>query len=115
RPAEMSGEEAEELRHVAPIGFERFRRHAFFGAEVIEPAADLGGDVGGGRKGRSLGGHWAVILRGSLALAPQDDGTKFSRHPEVRGGKAAEPRRMAAAKAVIALLPSPFLNRAESA
>ncbi len=34
RAAEMLGEKGQELQHVAPIGFERLRRHAPLGAEM---------------------------------------------------------------------------------
>jgi hypothetical protein len=64
--------QAEELADVAPVGLQRLRRHALFVAEIAEPAADFGGDVGAGRE---LQVH-------SLSLER---------------------------------LPSPFLNRAESA
>ena len=46
RAAEMLGQEAQELPHVAPIGFERLWRHAPLGAEMAEPALDLGRDLG---------------------------------------------------------------------
>ena len=44
----MFGEKAEELADVAAIGFQGFSGHAPFGAEIAEPAADFGGDVGTG-------------------------------------------------------------------
>ena len=46
RAAKVVGEEGEELQNVAPVGFESLRRHAAFGAEITEPAFDLGGDLG---------------------------------------------------------------------
>ena len=48
RAAQMPGQKIEELADVAPIGFQRLRRHAPLGAEIAEPAADFGGHVGGG-------------------------------------------------------------------
>jgi hypothetical protein len=47
RSAEMLGEKAEELQHIALIGLDSLRRHAPLGAEMQEPARDLGGDFGG--------------------------------------------------------------------
>ena len=45
RAAEVLGHEGEELRRVALVGVERFRRHPPLGAEMDEPALDLGRDV----------------------------------------------------------------------
>jgi hypothetical protein len=45
----MLGEEIEELADVAGVGLQRFRRHAPLGAEIAQPAADFGCDVGGGK------------------------------------------------------------------
>ena len=47
RAAEVFGEEGEKLQHVAPVGFERLRRHAPLGAEIRQPAFDLRRDFGG--------------------------------------------------------------------
>ena len=46
RAAKVLGEEGEKLQNVAPVGLERLRRHAAFGAKMAEPALDLGGDLG---------------------------------------------------------------------
>ena len=45
--AEMAGEEAEELAHVALIGLDRLRRHAPFGRQICEPAREFACDLGG--------------------------------------------------------------------
>jgi hypothetical protein len=41
----MFHQEFEELAHVAPIGFERFRRITALVAEMGEPVPDLGHDI----------------------------------------------------------------------
>ena len=43
----MRGEKGEKLKHVALIGFERFRRVTPLVAEMAQPRLDLGGDFGG--------------------------------------------------------------------
>ena len=44
-PAEMGREKPEELADIAVIGLDGLRRHAPFGAEMAQPAFDLGGDL----------------------------------------------------------------------
>ena len=42
----MYRQKCEKLRYVAPIGFERFGRHAPLVAEIAQPAGNFGGNVG---------------------------------------------------------------------
>ena len=45
-PPRCPARKARNCAHVAPVGFERFRRIAALGAEMAQPAFDLGGDFG---------------------------------------------------------------------
>ena len=45
-PAEMAGQELQELAGVALIGFQRLRREAAFAFQLFEPAAPGSGEIG---------------------------------------------------------------------
>ena len=93
RAAEVLGEEAEELQHIAPVGLDRLRRHAPLGAEIGEPAVDLG---------RDLGAMNCDSLSASCPLSPRRGGLMRIRPPARNEPIIAPPRFR-------------FLNRVESA
>ena len=74
-PPRCSARKCEELADVAPVGFQRLRRHALLGAEIAEPAADFGGDVGAAARCAHGGQEWQRFLHPSLSARNRPDRT----------------------------------------
>ena len=64
----MLGQEGEELAHVAPIGLAGLRRHPPLGAEMREPARELGRDIG--RSEGKIGRRLVLLDMTRLYLTP---------------------------------------------
>ena len=117
----MLGEEAEELQHVAPVGFDRLRRHAAFVAEMAEPAFDLGRDFGGDKVDIGLRARQVPVSK-LLRPVRSGGGRRGDRPPHLASPapftlpKAAEnrPKNPSMARRVVDVLVPVALDRAYS-